>query len=224
MPAPGWRMRGARRARFAAVPGLRIAVEHLPWHRRQRGAGDRRQSLPARDPQAALPARQPLRWGAGHRDGASAASVDRARQVRHLGVGDRAAGQVPVRSPEPAACRSSWPIMACPCRRARWPAGYKHWRRCSPLWSRPCATSCAANRTGTPTRRAGGCSSSSKARWATAGTWGHSSHVRWCTMCSTNRARRVLSRPNSLASSTAISAAIDTAPTRNQAAGRRCGA
>ena len=147
------------------------------------------QAYRRRDPPAALSTHLRLRLRAGHRDGAAPGTADRAGQVRHLGVGQRAAGQVPVRPPEssPAAGSGrSWTehVGGHAGRRLAGAGAAVRAAR-----SGAAATSCAASRTGMPTRRAGRCSSNSRARSAIAGTCGCSTRARWFTTCSMRRAR-----------------------------------
>ena len=118
-----------------------------------------------------------------------------------LGVGQRAAGQVPVWLPEPAAACRNWPIMGCPCRRAHWPAVCARCHRCS----RRCTRRWRDKLRSEPHWHA------DETRWEVfvelrarsdiAGTCGCSSRARWCTTCWTSRARPMWSKPNWPASS-----------------------
>ena len=130
---------------------------------------------------------------AGHRDGAAPATADRAGQVRDVGVGQRAAGQISVRSPESspvAGSGRSWTEHVCghagrrlagagtAVRAARPGAARKlrsepHWHADETRWA---------------------VFVDSRTRSAIAGTCGCFTRARWFTTCSMSRGRRRWSR------------------------------
>ena len=81
-------------------PACGEPLGEFPGTTGQWSLGDRGQGLPARDPATPLPTELPMRLRAWDRDRATPGLTDRAREIQPIGVGQRAAGQVPLRQAE----------------------------------------------------------------------------------------------------------------------------
>lgn len=78
-------------------PACGEPLGEFPGTTGQWSLGDRGQGLPTRDPATPLPTELPMRLRAWDRDRATPGLTDRAREIRPIGVGQRTAGQVPLR-------------------------------------------------------------------------------------------------------------------------------